>query len=167
MKLSPRPHSTWLRWLLGGALIFLARPAAPAAEAQHPLVQYVFGLSPFLDDAVKDQVYRGLVRFVLEDLPLNTSLRLYDAYQVRTIATIEVPDAQAFRSAKTRANQWKDRIQELKRFLATTHERPQAQGIAFDEAIRLPQFLDFIGGQPCPPGPAVAGGDPGESPAPG
>lgn len=152
MKTTALRGLRWVLCLVAGSLLGVARAAAPGAGAPDPHVQYVFGLSPFLEDAAKDQVYRGVVRFVLEDMPLNTSLRLYDAYHVRTITEIVVPDVQAFRSAKTRANQLKDGIQELRRFLATTHERPRAQAIAFDQAVRLPQFLDFVGENLVRPG---------------
>ena len=126
------------------ALASVTGPAAAADGPTTPQGQYVFGLSPFLDDAAKDAVYRGIVRLVLDDLPLNSSLRLYDAYRVQTIAEIEIPEVQAFRSAKTRAIQLKDRIQALRRFLATTPEKPQAPGVNFQNAVRLPQFMDFL-----------------------
>lgn len=128
----------------GGDPSVRARAAEPESEAAGCPIQYVFGLSPFLDDTVKDQVYRGIVRFVIEDMPFNTSLLLYDAYRLRTIAGLEVPEVQAFRSAKTRANQFKEPIHELRQFLATAHERPEATGITFDDAVRLPQFLAFV-----------------------
>src|SRR3954465_15060856 len=72
--------------------------------------RYVIGLSPFLENSVKDDVYRRIVGFLLEDAPLNSSLWIYDAGNVRTITQIDVPDVRAFRSGKTRANQFKDQI---------------------------------------------------------
>src|SRR5688572_16262753 len=110
-------------------------------------VHYVIGLSPFLSNEVKDAVYRRIVSLLLEEVPLESSVSLYDAYQVRTITQIQVPNVRAFRSAKTRANQFKDPIRKLKEFLAQTNAlpvSPTATRLQFGNAIRLPQFLDFI-----------------------
>ncbi len=125
--------------------ILAAAVGAPAGTPPERPVQYVFGISPFLRHDAKDAVYRGIVRFVLEDMTPNSSLRLYDAYHLRTISEIVIPDVQAFRSAKTRANQFRDRVGELRRFLAASPERPQVQDVDFQDAVRLPQFLDFVG----------------------
>jgi hypothetical protein len=107
--------------------------------------RYVIGLSPFLENSVKDDVYRRIVGFLLEDAPLNSSLWIYDAWNVRTITQIDVPDVRAFRSGKTRANQFKDQILKLKEFLAANHDRPQTNRLKFDQAVRFPQFMDFVG----------------------
>jgi hypothetical protein len=106
---------------------------------------YVIGVSPFLDKTVKDEVYRRIVGFVLEDVPLNSSISIFDAYNLRTITRLEVPSISAFRSAKTRANQFKEPIHKLKDFLAADPARPATNAIHFDRAIRFPQFMDFVG----------------------
>ena len=106
---------------------------------------YVIGLSPFLEDHTKDPLFRELIGFVLEELPLESSLWICDAFHLRTIARIEVPNLGAFRSAKTRANQFREPIRKLKAFLAEKHPQPQAAGLTFDQALRFPQFLDFVG----------------------
>src|SRR5262245_57462807 len=89
----------------------------------HP--QVVIGLSPFLDNSLKDTVYRRIIGLLLEDIPLDSSVSIYDAYNVHTIAQVQVPNVSAFRSAKTRANQFKDPIRKLKDFLAATHPPPE------------------------------------------
>jgi hypothetical protein len=112
-------------------------------------VRYVIGLSPYLEDGSKNDIYRRIVTFLLEDAPLNSSLWIYDAYHLQTITQVEVPDMRAFRSAKTRANQFKDQIQRLKAFLAAKHEKPALPpalpDFPLNQAIRFPQFLDFVG----------------------
>lgn len=128
--------------------VVLISPTACAPESQAHAdrpVRYVIGISPFLDDAVKDEVYRRIVRFMLEDMPMSSSLGIYDAYHLRTITRIEVPGIRAFRSAKTRANQFQRQIHQLKAFLAARNERPDFDGFALDDAVRFPQFLDFVG----------------------
>ena len=105
----------------------------------------MIGLSPFLDKTVKDDVYRRIIGFVLEEMPLNSSLWLFDAYHVKTVAQIQIPNVLAFRSGKTRANQFKDPIRKLKDFLAFEQPRPEAPKLNLDQAVRFPQFLDFIG----------------------
>lgn len=125
---------------LGGAI-----RAAETPPAHPQTVHYVIGLSPFLDNSVKDQVYRRIIGFLVEDVPLNSSLWLYDAYHLQTITQVEIPNVRAFRSAKTRANQFKEQIVKLKEFLATAHDARTTNGFKLDQAIRFPQFLDFIG----------------------
>ena len=108
-------------------------------------VRYVIGISPFLEKGVKDEVYRQVVELLLEHMPLNSSLWLYDAYHIRTITQIEVPGAGAFASAKTRANQFAPQIRQLREFLATPQEAPELAGLELKEAVRLPQFMSFVG----------------------
>ena len=106
---------------------------------------YIVGLSPFLGDDCKDDVYRRVTRLLLEGMPLNSSLHIYDAYHLRTIARADVPALGAFRSGKTRANQFKDQINALKRFLAAQHTPPASAGdVDWAGAVRLPQWLEFI-----------------------
>ncbi|HAV62597.1 MAG TPA: hypothetical protein DCY13_09555 [Verrucomicrobiales bacterium] len=115
----------------------------PAANTRH--ARYVVGLSPFLEQPATDEVFRHLVHFLLEDMPLNSSLWIYDAYHLRTITQIEIPNVNAFQSGRTRANQFSGQIQSLKAFLATRHEQPVVSSLDFAHAIRLPQFLQFVG----------------------
>jgi len=119
------------------------KPEAVAPAAQH--VRYIVGLSPFLDERAANESFRHLAHLLLEDLPLNSSLWLYDAYHVRTIAQIEIPPSRAFASSRTRANQFSEPLQKLKSFLATRHDPPKIEGFDFQQAIRLPQFMDFVG----------------------
>src|SRR6266487_1456873 len=108
--------------------------------------RFIIGISPFLDKSVKDEVYRAIVRLVVEDLPLNSALSIYDAFELKTIAQFSLPDARAFNSPKTRANQFAPAIRGLKLFLAEERHRPTIVHSSFEGAIRLPQFLDFLDG---------------------
>jgi hypothetical protein len=105
---------------------------------------FVVGISPFLDSAVKDAVYRGLVRLIVEDLPLNTRLEVYDAFNLQSITRVSIPSAKVFNSPKTRANQFALPIGEIKQFLARDNAKPSGSKTGFDGAIRLPQFCDFL-----------------------
>ena len=105
---------------------------------------FVIGISPFLDNSVKDDVYRGIVRLVVQDLPLNSTLAVYDAFQLKSITRVVIPSARAFDSPKTRANQFASAIRDLKQFLAETHVKPSAPHLKFEGALRLPQFCDFL-----------------------
>jgi hypothetical protein len=132
-----------MKTLLLSLLLLVANAtAANATEAR-----YVIGLTPFLEKANKDDVYRRIVGMMLEDLPLKSSLAIYDAYHLTNITRIEIPDVRAFQSGKTRANQFKDQVLKLRQFLATEHARPTnapIEKLNFDNALRLPQFMDFI-----------------------
>ena len=116
---------------------------------QRPLDQdlpqpFIIGISPFLDNGVKDEVYRSVVRLLVQDLPLNSSVALYDAFHLRLITQVSLPNARAFESPKTRANQFASAIHALKQFLAEDHTRPADPHLKFEGAIRLPQFCDFL-----------------------
>src|SRR5947208_16218571 len=108
--------------------------------------RFIIGISPFLDKSVKDEVYRGIVRLVVEDLPLNSTLAIYDAFELKTITQFSLPDARAFNSPKTRANQFAPAIRDLKLFLAEEQHKPTNSHSSFEAAIRLPQFVDFLAG---------------------
>lgn len=129
-------------WL--GLLLVVSLGAADAPKETARQREFVIGLSPFLDKSVKDEVYRGIVLLLVEDLPLNSTLRIYDAYQLKSIAEITLPDIRAFSSPKTRANQFSGAVQNLKHFLAQEHAKPTREHLNFDGAIRLPQFCDFL-----------------------
>src|SRR5262245_26379708 len=97
---------------------------APAATAPAPAHQYVIGISPFLDKEVKDDVFRSIVRLMVQDLPLDSTLAIYDAFELKSITRLSLPDVRAFNSPKTRANQFAGAIGDLKKFLAEDHPRP-------------------------------------------
>jgi len=127
--------------------MFLAAPARAADDAPKP-PRYIIGLSPYLDTAVKDSVYRRVISLLLEHVPLGSSLVICDAHELRTITQADVPEVSAFQSAKTRANQFKDQIQSLKKFLAADPPKLESAKLpagAMAQAIRFPQFMDFVG----------------------
>jgi hypothetical protein len=126
-----------------------ADAGSSAVQAQSPAsvtCDFVIGISPFLDKSSKDEVYRGVVRLIVEQLPLNSRLFIYDAFHLKTITHISLPQVNAFKSPKTRANQFAPAIRDLKDFLAADHPRPKKPGarLDFDAALQLPQFCDFI-----------------------
>jgi hypothetical protein len=118
--------------------------AAKNAVAGEAGGTFVVGISPFLDSSVKDAVYRGLVRLIVEDLPLNARLEVYDAFNLKSITQVAIPNAKVFNSPKTRANQFALSIGEIKQFLARDNAAPSGSKPGFDGAIRLPQFCDFL-----------------------
>lgn len=106
--------------------------------------QYLIGISPYLENRVKDDVFRRIVRFLLEDAPLGATVGLYDGWHLRTVARIDIPELSAFRSSRTRATRFREGLGKLKEFLAATHEKPADSPVPLDDALRLPQFLDFV-----------------------
>lgn len=107
--------------------------------------RYVVGLSPFLSKERKDEIFQGVVRMLVERAPLNSIFHIYDGYHLQTVTTIEIPDVAAFRSTRTRANQFRQQIQDLKTFLAQDPPTDQSPPLDLRNAIRFPQFLEFIG----------------------
>ena len=126
--------------------LFLAS-TSPAVEnppsASQP-TQFVVGISPYLDNSVKDEIYRSLVRLLVQDLPHNSTVAVYDAFQLKSVTTVTLPNNHVFDSPKTRANQFASAIRDLKQFLAQNHPKPSMSRLNFDGAIRLPQFCDFL-----------------------
>lgn len=133
-----------MRVVLLSLLLACTLPAAEPLGETHAPAAFVIGLSPFLANSVKDDVYRSVVRLLVQDLPLNSTLTIYDAYALKSITRVDIPQARAFESPKTRANQFAASIRELKRFLAQPHPWPSAPRLKFDEALHLPQFCDFL-----------------------
>jgi len=125
--------------LIAGTVAAGASPAQP-----EPPQAFIVGISPFLQNEAKDEVYRSVVRLLVQDLPLNSSVMLYDAYHLRLITQVSLPNARAFESPKTRANQFAGPILNLKQFLVEDHARPTDPHLKFEGAIRLPQFFDFL-----------------------
>ncbi|MCC6233330.1 MAG: hypothetical protein IT580_11845 [Verrucomicrobiales bacterium] len=113
---------------------------------------WVMALSPYLDASAKEAAFRHVVRFLVTQMPVDSSLTLLDGYRLRTVARILIPDREAFRSEKTRLNQFSDALRETKRFLATNEVRAPAGPLSFGGALRVPQLLDFISEHLVPPG---------------
>lgn len=132
--------ATMITLFFSGARLGAGEDAKPTP----PVRAYIVGVSPFLDKSVKDDVYRSMIRLIVQDLPLNSTLCIYDAYNLKTITQLSLPNAHAFEAAKTRANQFAPAIGELKQFLAHEQVLPTSGQIHFENAIRLPQFLDFL-----------------------
>jgi hypothetical protein len=124
-------------------LLFVCLTALGGDEPKQ-IRSYVIGVSPFLENPVKDQVYRKVIAFVVDEMSLGSTLRIYDAYNLQTITELQIPEVQAFKSPKTRANQFAAQIHKLKLFLATENSKPGRAGSQFDDAVRLPQFMDFL-----------------------
>ncbi len=133
-----------LCWIvLAGSLA--ARELPKSGEAPRT---FIVGLSPFLDASVKDDVYRGLVRFLVQAAPRNATVTIFDAFHLRRVTQVNVPDLRAFDSPKTRANQFAAAIGELKAFLAEGHPKPKAALLQFNGAILVPQFCEFLAEEP-------------------
>jgi len=131
------------------ALVLLLALCAGVGAAERPQStssqrHFVVGISPFLDNGVKDDVYRSLVHLLVQDLPLNSTVALYDSFNLKTISQVSIPEARAFESPKTRANQFSSAIWDLKQFLAQDHPRPSDARLRFQGAMRVHQFCDFL-----------------------
>ena len=105
--------------------------------------QVIVGLSPYMTDSAKEEVYQRLVQFVLETMPVNSSVAVYDAFANQSIAKFEIPNKSAFRKIRTRINQFKQPLHDLKTFLLSETELPSdGSRRAFD--IRYPQWIHFV-----------------------
>ena len=119
--------------------------SSAALRPARPTTRYVIGLTPFLENSAKDDIYRRIVGMILEDLPQKSSLAIYDAYNLTNITRLEVPDLRAFQSGKTRANQFKEQIFALKQFLASRAQTPRRQETQFRSRHSLSAIHGFPG----------------------
>jgi hypothetical protein len=136
-----RPLMRPLPLLLFLACSLLAADRPPEISTHRT---FIIGLSPFLDKSVKDDVYRGIVRLLVEDLPLDSTLAIYDAFNLQTISQANLPNQRAFNSPKTRANQFASTVGDLKRFLAAAPPKPSHPDLRFQSSLRFPQFYEFL-----------------------
>lgn len=139
----------WIAFLFlrgaGGVSVGVAEDSGvPSSLPSRAPSRYVVGVSPFLSETSKNDVYRRLVRTLVQDLGLGRSLWVFDAYHLRTVTRFEIPDRRVFASEKTRLNQFRDGIREVRAFLAANPVRPEVEGCSFENAVRLPQFLEFV-----------------------
>ncbi len=134
-----RAHLHLVILALASSLQAVEQPPEPA----HPQ-PFVIGISPYLDKSVKDDVYRSVVRLLVEELPLNSTVAIYDAFELKSVAQVKLPSVRAFESPKTRANQFASAIRDLRQFLAAERPKPADPRLKFESAIRLPQFCDFL-----------------------
>src|SRR6266850_1333872 len=87
------------RFLVGLALAgafawgFSDADAAETPKESAPPQPFIIGVSPYLYKSVKDDVYRSIVRLLVEDLPLNSTLAIYDACELKTITHVSLPNA--------------------------------------------------------------------------
>jgi hypothetical protein len=125
-------------------LLAFGSQAAETSRETRPPQSFVIGISPYLEKSAKDEVYRSVVRLLVEDLPLNSTVAIYDTFNLKSVAQVTLPNARAFDSPKTRANQFAPAIRDLKQFLAKDHPKPANPRLNFDSALRLPQFCDFL-----------------------
>ncbi len=133
-----------MRHVLLSLLLTCSAAAGDVPKTSEPPRAFVIGLSPFLPDSVKDEVYRNIVRFVVQDLPLNSSLVIFDAFDLKSVTQLTVPNRRVFDSPKTRANQFAPAIGALKSFLAEQHPKPPNSRLKFDAALLVPGFCDFL-----------------------
>jgi len=122
----------------------LAAAEEPVAVPPPPGGRWIVGISPFLEHDARDGVFRALGRFVLEGMPAGSRLGVYDAYHLKTVATVSIPEAKAFRSSRTRANQFSGELNRLRQFLAASPVPDPPGTPIVTNAVRLPQFLDFL-----------------------
>ncbi|XOV71372.1 MAG: hypothetical protein ACFHW5_22115 [Verrucomicrobiota bacterium] len=108
-------------------------------------MKILVGISPFLPEKEREEVFGQLMLLVLDKMPLNASLVVYDAFHIQTISTFDIPNRNAFRSTRTRLNQFKKSIQLLRFFLQPPSSETEGREIHQQGAIRFPQWSDFIG----------------------
>lgn len=106
----------------------------------------VIGLSPFHTEkaGAKDQI-KTVIQFLVDTVEPGEQAMIYDAYHVQTIGIFAVPNKSLYRHprAKLRAN-----ARVVKQLLTFAKQAMTPTGVnrpSVSGAIRLPQFLAFLG----------------------
>lgn len=136
------------RYLLGLLSLLICFGSACQRDiesTENKPMKIIVGISPFLPASDKEEVFQQLMSLVLDEMPLNASLIVYDAFHIQTISTFDIPERKAFRSTRTRLNQFKRSIQSLRTFLQSSPPEIEASEMTHMAAIRFPQWSDFIG----------------------
>ncbi len=106
---------------------------------------YVVGLSPYQTaEQSKDQV-KALLGFFLDNAEPGDSIRFYDAFNLRTLGSFTLPSDDAYRHPKAKVAINKKIIAALFAFAKTAKEPSGDEDPRVSGALRLPQFLKFIG----------------------
>lgn len=126
-----------------------------AADAQTAVAsaatKVVFGLSPRLNQAERDQVFQVAGDLALKALPAGGSLEVWDAYELHRICSFTIP-ADSFYSENPAARQKiaAGAMQDLKGYLT-----PASDAVKASPRILIPQFLEAISHEDHPGGMTV------------
>ncbi len=137
MNRKPPAHS----WPLFA--LVLAIVACSSAADEQASSEIVVGVSPFFAPADRDAVKKTVYHLLLETVPVGTRITLFDAFNLKRITDLNIPDRPEYRPARVRAHLAKSSLAAINRFfaerlaLAGGEEGPSG-------GIRLPQFLDFL-----------------------
>lgn len=100
----------------------------------------VVGVSPYLQKDQAHATYKSIVTFALESLNAGDTAIIYDAYNLRSIGTITIPQNAAYQHMRTRAHMNAEAIKAFRDFAVNTNPTDENQ-----ESIKLPEFLRWIG----------------------
>ena len=102
----------------------------------------VIGVSPYqAPEQLQEQVMQSLK--YATGLDAGDSVHVIDAYHIKPLATIEVPEGRAYASPKARLKANKKSVSDLMRFAKQPPQNSPAPSVV--GAIRMPQFLRHIG----------------------
>ena len=123
-------------WIVGLALIL-------GGHAQSS--EMVVGLSPFNDKAQTQSQVKAVINYLLENAKPGDKIRFYDAYNLKSLETFQVPNNKGYTNPRAKLMVNKDAVKKLLQF-AEKAQRPQGEGQpSVIGAIRAPEFLRFLG----------------------
>jgi len=120
---------------LGGTLGSVAA-APPPDKPRHVIV----GTSPFADKDARNAGLRACLLLIIKGLEPGEELEVYDAYNIRRVAEIAIPDKAAYRNEKIRVREFGPEIAKLRSYFASTTEA----SAPVKEAIKVPNFVRYL-----------------------
>jgi len=106
-----------LKFLLAIVLLFVF--STSYAQSNSPST-YVVGLSPFMDKAEKDKVWKSISELLVNKTVPGVRILIYDAYNIQKLADIPLPKDDKYKRRRSRAKFIAKKIGRVKEFFKTT-----------------------------------------------
>jgi len=124
-------------------------PCAHAGIGDTPPAKTLVGLSPYYSVADNKRVRDAVLNFVLSQSPPGSGIDLYDAFNLETVANIDVPSVAAkYDSAASRARALQQPLANLVRWFNQQISASQPAEFKNTAAVRAVEWLDQMSSAP-------------------
>ena len=134
-------------------LFLLLSMLATRVQASTPLAQseIVVGISPFLPAEQRQAAANALTLYLLKTAPMGTRVQLWDAWNLTSIVTVDVPVLKLADAPQARAQQPKFAagLGKMKRWFDAGTNAAPAQELRGSAALKTPEWLELISRQPA------------------
>jgi len=107
--------------------------------------EFMVGLSPFQTPSAAKQQIKSVIGFLVETLEPGDRAWLFDAYFQTSLGQFSVPNKSIYANPKAKLGANRQVVANLLKFAKEAREPKGRDQPSLMEAVRLPQFLRFIG----------------------